>query len=347
MRFRDFVYFGWKIGRMHLQSTYRVPLSIYVVLTNRCNNRCVYCRTHDLPQIDVWTTESLKKTISEMKACGTRRMHLTGGEPMLRPDIGEIIAHAKELGFFVGMSTNGYQVAERIKELRGVDVVFLSYDGPPEVHARLRGDNNVEEVNSALSALKAADIRVWATTVLTKLNVDFIEEIVQFAKQQNILANFNRLEFFLKPPAYLHPLADEVQDLILEENEQKKAFQKLIQLKSFGAPIGSSLEYLKSVVEWPYADRVTDSKPAKRYRCWAGRAYGHLDADGMLYSCGWAALWKLPGLNVLEEGFRSAWKKLSFINDCQSCSHACGVENNLIFSLNIPSLTNAFVNLCK
>ena len=342
MRFSDFVCFGWKIGRMHLQPAYRVPLSIYIVLTNRCNNRCVYCRTHDLPQIDVWTTESLKKTISEMKACGTRRIHLTGGEPMLRPDIGEIIAHAKKLGFFIGMSTNGYQVAERTKELRGVDVVFLSYDGPPKVHARLRGENNVEEVESALSALKAAGIRVWTTTVLTRWNVDLIEEIVQFAKQQRILANFNRLEFFLKPPSCLHPLAGEVQNLILKESEQKKAFQKLIRLKSSGAPIGSSLEYFKSVVEWPYADQVTDSKPSKRYRCWA---YGHLDADGMLYSCGWAALWKLPGLSVLEKGFRPAWEKLTLLNNCQSCSHACGVENNLIFSLNFSSVVNAFVNL--
>lgn len=345
MKFSDFVYFGWQIGRMHLQPAYRVPLSIYIVLTNRCNNRCVYCRTHNLPQDDIWTTESLKRTINEMKACGARRIQLTGGEPMVRSDIGEIIAYAKKLGFFVGMSTNGYQVAERIKELKGIDVVFLSYDGPPKVHARLRGENNVGEIKSALLALKTAGICVWTTTVLTKWNVDFIEEIVQFAKQQCILANFNRLEFFLKPPAYLHPLADEVQDLILGEDKQKRAFQKLIQLKSSGAPIGSSFEYLKSVVEWPHADKVTDSKLSKRYRCWAGRAYGHLDADGMLYSCGWAALWKLPGLDVLKEGFQSSWKKLKPISNCKSCSHACGVENNLIFSLNFSSIANAFTNL--
>lgn len=347
MKFNDFLCFGWQIGRMHLQPTYRVPSSMYIVLTNRCNNRCVYCRTQGLPQIDIWTTESLRKTISEMKACGTRRIHLTGGEPMLRPDIGEIITYAKELGIFVGISTNGYQVAERINELKGIDVVFLSYDGPPEVQAQLRGGNSVEEVRSALAALKRAGICTWTTTVLTKLNVDSIEEIVQFANKHNILANFNRLEFFLKPPAYLHPLADEVQDLILGESEQKEAFQKLIQLKSSGAPIGSSSEYFKSVVEWPYADKVTDSKHSKRYRCWAGRAYGHLDTDGMLYPCGWAALWKFPGLNVLEEGFKSAWEKMKLLDGCQSCSHACGVENNLIFSLNIPSIVNAFVNLRK
>ena len=347
MEFSNCLYFAWQIGRMHLQPAYRVPLSMYIVLTNRCNNHCVYCRTDKRPQNDVWTSETLKTVMQDMKRAGTRRIHFTGGEPMLRSDLGELVTYAKKLGFFVGISTNGYQVAKRINELKGVDVVFLSYDGPPKVHSRLRGERNVGEVKSALSALKEAGIRVWTSTVLTQWNADFVEDIVDFARQHHILANFNRLEFFSKKPCCLHPHIDEVEKLVLRGDEKKKVLQRLIQLKLSGAPIGSSLEYLKNVLEWSYDDRITDSKPAKHYQCWAGRAYGHLEANGTLYSCGWAALWRLPGINVLEERFQPAWEKLMPINGCQSCSHACGVENNLIFSLNISSILNAFVQLSR
>jgi len=83
---------------------------------------------------------------------------------------------------------------------------------------------------------------------------------------------------------------DEVKELILRKDAIKKVFKKLIGLKLSGTPIGSSFPYLKSILEWPYDDRITDSKPARRYRCWAGRAQGHLEADGNLYACGWAAL---------------------------------------------------------
>ena len=344
MKFSEVVYFGRQIIRMHLQSDCRIPLSMYIVLTNRCNNHCIYCRTHDLPQDDLWNAEVLKSVMREMKACGVRRVQFTGGEPMLRDDFGEIVAYAKSLGFFVGVSTNGYQVSKRINELKDVDVVFLSYDGPNKVHSRLRGINNVDDVKSALLALKSKGIRVWTTTVLTRWNVDFINDIVDFSRQHNILANFNRLEFFSDYPCYLHPHINEVEELILRGDERKLAFQELIELKLSGAPIGSSLEYLKSVLEWSHDDQITDSRPSKRYKCWAGRAYGHLNADGKLYPCGWGG-GRVLGVDVLKEGFNSAWSKLVPLNNCQSCSHACGVENNLIFSLNFSVILNAFRQL--
>lgn len=345
MKPSGYMRYFWQIVRMHLQPHYRVPLTTYIHLTNRCNMHCVYCRIHQLPQVDIWTTQALKTTISEMNSCGTRRIHLTGGEPMLREDLGEIVAHAKKLGLFVGLSTNGYRVVERINELKGIDVVFLSYDGPDQVQSRLRGGQKVSDVETALLAFKAAGIRVWTTTVLTRWNADFLEDIVNFALRHHILANFNELEFFSESPYKLHPPINEIKELILRGRQRKEVFQKLIQLKSSGAPVGSSFKYLKNALDWPYDDKITDSKTSKRYQCWAGRAYGHLDADGKLYSCGWGALRGIGGINVMEEGFYSVWKRLLPLDGCRSCSHACGVENNLIFSLNPSSILNAVVQL--
>jgi len=216
MKLTQILQFGYKTGRMHLQPSHRVPLSIHIVLTNRCNLKCRYCCTHDLPQQDVWTTDSLKKTIKEMKECGTQRIHFTGGEPTLRADIGELISYAKGLGIFVSIVSNGSRIAERVNEIRDFDVVFLSYDGTPDVHSRMRGERNVEQIESALKALKEAEIKVWTTTVLTRLNANRLDEVIDFARKHNITANFTRLEFFAQAPNHLHPMMEEVEDLILK-----------------------------------------------------------------------------------------------------------------------------------
>lgn len=318
---------------------------MYIALTNRCNNHCIYCNVHSLPQKDILTTQGFKKLLLEMKKCGTKRVQFTGGEPMMRDDLEELVKYAKRLGFFVGVSTNGHQITERIDELREVDVVFLSYDGPGQAHVSLRGGKNLKEVYSALNSLKKAGIKAWTTTVLTQKNKNSVEQIVGFARENGILANFTRLEFILNPSISLHPFLDDIRYLSLDEKERKEVFKKLIKLKRAGAPIGSSFPYLYSVLEWPYNYRVTDSKPVKRYRCWAGRAYGHLEADGKLYSCGWDVLRGYKGINVMDKGFKYAWENLDVSADCQSCSHACGIENNLLFSLNFSSMWNAVKKL--
>lgn len=344
MKLNHLAYFGFQIVRMHLQPGYRAPLSMHLLLTNRCNLNCEYCSVHDLPQKDVWTTESLKKVLSEMKACGTRRIHFTGGEPMMRRDLGELITYAKKLGLFVSFVSNGTQIAKRIHELKDADVVFLSYDGLPEIHGRIRGQRSVEDFDSALAALKGAGIKVWTTTVITRLNANRLEEILNFARRNNITANFTRLEYFTQPPYHLHPKMEEVKDLIVKDDEMKEVYKKLIKLKQSGAPIGSTLEYLKNGLNWPHENKTYDSKPSKHYTCWAGRAYGHLEADGMLYSCG-TGVGRVEGVSVLKEGFRSAWEKLILLENCRSCSHACGVESNLIFSLNFSSILNHITHL--
>jgi MoaA/NifB/PqqE/SkfB family radical SAM enzyme len=138
---------------------------------------------------------------------------------------------------------------------------------------------------------------------------------------------------------------EEVKDLALCGNERRDVFRKLIQLKLSKAPVGSSLAYLQNGLEWRYDDRITDSKPVRHYQCWAGRAFAHLEADGNLYACSWGSLKQVPGRNVLQEGFRSAWNNLIPLKECRSCSHACGVEHNLLFSLNLSSMFNAFMHL--
>ena len=329
---------------MHLQPSHRVPLSVHIGLTNRCNNRCRYCNFQALSQEDVWTTEDLIRVLDEMRVAGTRRVQFTGGEPMLRKDLGIILAYAKSLGMFVGLSTNGFQVPGRVEELRPADIVQVSYDGPPEVHGYLRGEKSVEDTAAAIDILLEKDIPVWTNTVLTTVNAPYIDEIVDYVRSHGMVSNFVLLDYFADPQEHFHPALKDIQDLVLRGEEKRKALERLIELKRAGAPVAGSIPYFKNALDWPYEDRVTSPDPSPLYRCWFGRAVGHLEADGNLYACG-MGVGRVPGIDVREIGFKEAWQELKPLPNCNSCTMACGVEANLLFSLNLNVIYNWFRQL--
>lgn len=333
MRISDLIYFGYYLGRMHLQPSLRVPLSMHIGLTNRCNNRCRYCHFDRMPAEGEWTTDELLAVLPQMRETGTRRVQFTGGEPMLRDDLGIILSRARELGMFVGLSTNGFRVEERVEELKPCDIVQVSYDGPPEAHGYLRGEQSVRDAGSAIRALRENGIPVWTNTVLTTVNAPYVDEIVAFAAHRGMVANFVLLDYFEEPEKHFHPALSEIRDLVLKGEEKKNALRRLIELKREGRPVAGSIPYFENALNWKDECRVTSPERSPRYRCWFGRAVGHLEADAMLYACG-MGVGRVPGVDVRELGFREAWRRLKPLPGCRSCTMACGVEANLLFSLN-------------
>ena len=332
---------GKEVLLMNLFPSRRVPLSVHVGLTNRCNSRCRYCRFDRLAAPDFWKTEHLLRVLGEMRAAGTRRVQFTGGEPMLRKDIGVILERAKSLGMFTGISTNGLQVPERVNELLPADIVQVSYDGPEEIHDHLRGEGSHRTARAALDALQDRGIPVWTNTVLTAVNAPRIEEILEHARRRKIDANFVLLDYFQEPREHFHPALKEIADLVLSGGQREETLRRLIELKKAGAPVGGSLPYFRNALDWPWPDRVTSPDPSPLYRCWAGRATAHLEADGKLYACG-MGVGRVEGIDVTESGFAEAWRRLQPLPACRSCTMACGVEANLLFSLNPRAIWNWF-----
>ncbi len=112
-------------------------------LVRRCNLACKHCYSisadHDFP--GELNTDDVFKVMDDLKAFRVPVLILSGGEPLLRPDIFEISHRAKALGFYVGLSTNGTLIDEanidRIAEV-GYDYVGISIDGIRETHDRFR-----------------------------------------------------------------------------------------------------------------------------------------------------------------------------------------------------------------
>src|SRR5262249_42177032 len=108
----------------------RHPILVHLIPVRRCNLSCAYCNEYDDFSMPVPTPEVLDR-IDRLAALGTSSLHLSGGEPLLHPEVDTIIRRIRERGMLAGVLTNGYLLnIERIKRLNcaGLDHLQISID---------------------------------------------------------------------------------------------------------------------------------------------------------------------------------------------------------------------------
>src|SRR5437773_429950 len=113
------------------------PLLVQIIPIRRCNIDCGYCNEYDKVSAPV-PTQTMKQRIDKLADLGTSVVAFSGGEPMLHPDLDDLIRHIRSRGMLAGLITNGYfLVPKRIVELNqaGLDFLQISIDNvePDEV----------------------------------------------------------------------------------------------------------------------------------------------------------------------------------------------------------------------
>src|SRR5262245_58282285 len=112
-----------------LRFRYR-PVAAHLIPTRRCNLSCAYCNEYDDHSAPVPTTAVLAR-IDRLVALGTGIVTLSGGEPLLHPDLDRIIGHIRRRGAIATLITNGYLLTrDRIQRLNraGLDHLQISID---------------------------------------------------------------------------------------------------------------------------------------------------------------------------------------------------------------------------
>jgi len=161
-------------------------------LIRRCNLACKHCyaTSADIDFEGELSTSEVFAVMDDLRAFGVSVLILSGGEPLLRPDIFEISQHAKEMGFYVGLSSNGTLInnsnIDDIKRI-GYDYVGVSLDGMRDTHDRFRRKQGAfDESIHGIRLCHEAGIKIGLRFTLTQDNAVELPDLLQLMRDEDI-----------------------------------------------------------------------------------------------------------------------------------------------------------------
>ncbi len=304
----------------------RVPLVISWALTYRCNLSCKYCGFWKKDSSDL-STKQIYRIIDEMQQAKMRHVSFTGGEPLIRDDIGAIINYAKSKGIHVNLNTNGILLIDKFEEIKNADSIQVSLDGDEVTNDGIRGKGVYKIVVNALSLLKKNNIKTKIQTVLSKYNLDCIDYMCHLSKKLQIQISFQ--------PVISRLFRCEYNSLYAPEREKYvRVIDNIIQRKREGYYIFNSLSGLKHLRYYP-----TDRNSV----CTAGLLSCDIEPDGTIIACDRYPFYQ-ETINILKKGSVGAFNILKPLS-CRQCWCASQVELNHIASFNIEAILNLIKNI--
>ena len=192
--------------------TFSAPILCNYYVTYRCNATCSFCDIWQQPSplVDLKDAET---NLDDLKRLGVRIVDFTGGEPLLHPQIGELLSMAKERGFITTLTTNGLLYPKRARQLAGkVDMLHFSIDADnPADHNASRGvdcfDRLMESIEAALSLGEQPDLLF----TVTDHNLDSLHGIYER------IARPNRLILIINPLFAYHGIGGGLAESTLRE----------------------------------------------------------------------------------------------------------------------------------
>jgi heme d1 biosynthesis radical SAM protein NirJ len=161
-------------------------------LIRRCNLTCKHCyaTSANIDFAGELDTEEVFAVMQDLKSFGVSVLILSGGEPLMRPDIFEISRHARELGFYVGLSSNGTLINEdNISDIIsvGYDYVGISIDGMRETHDRFRRKEGAfDESIRGIRLCHEAGLKVGLRFTLTQDNASDLPDLLQLMADEEV-----------------------------------------------------------------------------------------------------------------------------------------------------------------
>ncbi len=299
----------------------RTPLLVSWEITTRCNKSCAYCDIRNMKAGEMNTRQVLSM-ITELSQLGTKIIHFTGGEPLLRDDIGAIIDYSSEKGILTSINSNGSLLPQRISELKNLKLIGLSLDGPEEVHDRIRGEGSYRQVREALSLSKSRGINIRIHTVLTRLNLQCIDFLLEIAEEYGAHILFQPATALLLGGNQPNPLSP-------DEKGYRQAIEYLIEKKKKRECIGHSLSGFTFLSDWPRL---------KTIRCLAPLLSARIESDGSVDIC-FRDQGKSKPIDARSGGFRKGFYSLPFAQ-CNQCCCPTSVELNCALSFDLNAIFN-------
>jgi GTP 3',8-cyclase len=171
-----------------------------VSVTDRCNFRCVYCRSADpdnhMAHHELLEWGEYERLVRILVRMGIRKVRVTGGEPLVRPGVESFIGRLKAFGVQdLSMTTNGHLLAERCNTLiaAGLDRINISLDSlDRDKFERVTRTKAFDQVMAGIDAAQNSSLRpVKINAVLVRgLNDDEVEAFAEFARERELIMRF-------------------------------------------------------------------------------------------------------------------------------------------------------------
>jgi radical SAM protein with 4Fe4S-binding SPASM domain len=161
----------------------RPPLEVHVAVTSRCGAGCTGCYVDARPDGEVPPLSVIVTRLRAIAESGVFTVAFGGGEPLSRPDLGELAEAARALGLTPVVTTSGIGMTrERAFSLQSFAQVNVSYDGEAGDYARVRGFDGAKIAERAMDLLKEADVPFGVNVVLTRATFASLERTVARAE---------------------------------------------------------------------------------------------------------------------------------------------------------------------
>ncbi|MBI5532997.1 MAG: radical SAM protein [Deltaproteobacteria bacterium] len=286
------------------------PVSLGYELTHRCNLDCKYCDRHT-PLPDEMEHDDIFSALAGMLRIGMRSLSLDGGEPLLHPDVAEIVEWLVNRRIEVRMNSNGLLVPTRLEVVRYLSKLKISVDGPRAVNDSVRGKHAWNRAIEGAIAARDLGVQVELTCVVGRHNASTVTSLVELVAQLGFGVIFQPARDSLFVGHH-----DRV-SYALDNLEVRHAFDRIEYLKMRGAPVLNGWSSLRHFRRFPLDTPVP---------CAAGWINATMDPAGNLYACGLHSRLNRSN-NVVRLGVETAFQRLHR-RGCQQCWCARVVEEN-------------------
>ena len=308
--------------------TRKQPLWLLAEVTYRCPLHCAFCYNptdYDKHTKNELSTEEWIKALREARKMGAIQLGISGGEPLLRDDIEEIVAEAHKLGYYSNLITSGVGLTEkRIQAFKegGLDHIQLSmHDITEEINNFITNTKTFELKKKVAAMIKGHGYPMVLNVVIHRYNIGHVDKILEMAEALGAdyveLANTQYYGWSLVNRSQLMPTREQ----LAEAERMTNAFRERV---------GNKMKVFFVIPDY-FSDR-----PKKCMNGW-GEVFMIVTANGDVLPCHSAR--SLPGLsfpNVREHGLEWAWNESPAFNKyrgmdwlkepCRSCDEK---ENDL------------------
>jgi len=282
------------------------PTQATFLCTDQCNSRCNWCNSWKRPKQKEMTLEEIDSAFKKLKNFGIRMVYLSGGEPLVKKDISDIIDIITKQGMEIIFTTNGLLLNEKntdklvkYKNLH-INVSLDTLD--KDIYKKIRGVDALELVLKNLKLLKKKYPKypLRATMTVSKMNAKELIRVFKFCKENKI--------FFSPNPYFSHgEYREENKEFVFEREEMRSLFKEVSKWLS-------EENYLSGFkVVYNDLDKWFAKENSKL--CGAGTSFLWVGPQGQVAACQDLK----PFCNILTDDLEKAYKTKIWLPQVSKC----------------------------